>query len=170
MKHEKVKLNMQTLRRSRKPLIPGDIFVLKAISTAYHLGRVVRTDIQILGGECILAYIYDATCEDMTSIPTLSKSRLLVPPQILGKYMWSKGYFQTVAHRDLQDDDVFKRHCFIDGSVLGANSPAYCDENGAPLDGRIEPCGYYSISLEGAVDDEVSDALGISRRRGGSGQ
>jgi hypothetical protein len=68
---------------------------------------------------------------------------------------WSRGYFETVAHRNLEDD-VLHPHCFY-----SYNFRRYFDEYRNELPERIEPCGIFALRSFRTIDDAVSEALGI---------
>jgi len=161
-KREPLNLNMKILRRSRKPVQPGDVFVLQILADQFHFGRVIQTDINMMGKN-VLVYIYHETNSDKRQIPVLDRQDLLVPPLIVGKFMWTRGYFETVSHRALSSEDVLPVHCFWTPSLLDPTKIKYFDEDGKELRERVEPCGFHALSLEGSVDNQISDALGIPR-------
>ena len=150
--------NLRVLKRSRKPVLLGDIFVLQVRDDEYIFGRVVRTDAMHMGfKDCVLIYIYKAYSTDKYVIPELDKNELLLPPMLTGPYMWTKGYFQTVENRPMSPHDVFAQHCFY--SIRWGGS--YMDADNNRLPERIEPCGFYGITVSQGVDREVSQALGL---------
>ena len=151
--------NIKVLTPNRKKVRPGDIFVLQIRNDEYIFGRVVRTDGTVGGGwnQAILIYIYNAIADDKNNIPDLDKSNLLVPPILTNKVPWLRGYFETVAHRPLVDEEVFHPHCFYSYS-----SCRYFDEYGQELPYRVEPCGERGLHSFRTIDDAVSKALGIA--------
>jgi len=151
-------MNLRILRRTRKTLKPGDIFVLQARDHEFVFGRVIRTDARHGGfEECVLVYIYAAFSADKSGPSELDRDRLLIPPLLTGKYMWTRGYFEPVGSRPLEQDDVLPQHCFY--SFRWGES--YYDEFNNRLPERVEPCGSYSIYLPRGVDRDISIALGI---------
>ncbi len=149
--------NMKVLKKSRKRPRPGDIFAFQVEEGLFRFGRVIRVDARIGPMEdCVLLYIYRASSVEKNRIPELGKDDLLVPPVMTNFLAWSKGYFEIVEHRPLVQEDVFPVHCFWSC----ANQRHY-DDNNNELPRRSEPCGFYGLAGYGAIDDEVSNALGI---------
>ena len=108
----------------------------------------------------ILVYIYQvqSTTKDLPDRAQLRPSRLLVSPMMTNRLPWSRGYFETIEHVPLDEDDVLGQHCF-----LSAARGTYHDEKGNELSGRIEPVGDYGLHSFQTIDDEISDALGFER-------
>jgi hypothetical protein len=82
----------------------------------------------------------------------------LVPPILINRVPWSRGYFETIDHRPLEQEDLLQQHCFL-SSVRGQ----YFDEKGHELPGPVEPVGSYGLNSFRTADDEISDALGFER-------
>ncbi|MDO8588492.1 MAG: immunity 26/phosphotriesterase HocA family protein [Armatimonadota bacterium] len=150
-------MNLRVLKRSRKPLKPGDIFALQVKEGEYMFGRVIRVEEH--GGPAdgfILIYIYNVTSANKSEIPTIDKDNLLIPPYFTNKLPWSRGYFETIENRPLTEDDVLKPHCFWD---IVHNE--YRDEFRNVLRHKVEPCGVFGLGSFRTIDIRVSDALGI---------
>lgn len=156
--------SMQVLKRSRKALRAGDFFVYQMRDQPYGFGRVIAVGTAV-AAKTYLIYVYDSFAVSKLDIPTVSKTRLLIPPQITFIHPWTSGYFETVAHRPLCSDDVMAVHCFRSSW----SKRPYLDEFGNPLEGRIEPCGDYSVTLCGGLDYLIGKALGMSPPAGGEG-
>lgn len=154
--------NLRVLRPSRAKLRPGHLFVMSPSNRRYLFGRVIRTDALIgpMSG-CILIYIYRYSSESKESPPRseLGPDRLLVPPIMINRIPWSRGYFGIMAHLPLAGDDVLDQHCFRDFTGR------YYDADNHELPAPVEPVGDYGLASYRIVDDEVSDALGIPRVR-----
>jgi hypothetical protein len=149
--------NMKVLKKSRKRPRPGDIFVLQIEEGHFRFGRVIRVDARIGPLEnCVLVYIFRASSQDKHQIPELSKDDLLVPPVMTNCLPWSKGYFEVVEHRPLHEQDILPIHCFLDCMFRH-----YYDDDGKRLPYRSEPCGVHGLAGYGAIDDDVSRALGV---------
>lgn len=154
-------MNMQVLKRSRKPPQVGDIFVYRMPGFDYGFGRVIRTDVRMGPWErLLLLYFYRVFSPDKRCIPALDKRRLLMPPALLlNRALWTGGYFETVARRSLEKGDLFSVHCFEDGTSLDKR---YCDEYERTLRKRTEPfCGFFAVGSEYTTDVAISEALGI---------
>lgn len=103
----------------------------------------------------ILAYIYDAASEGQEpDLSVLTPGRLLLPPFFTAPWPWSKGYFRTVAHEDLQPDHLLPQHCFFDPARR-----AYVDENDQVISTRTEPCGMFALANFAHFESQLDDAL-----------
>ncbi len=155
---------MEVLKKSRKELLPGDIFVfkLKSMSDLFWYGRVVRTDARVGGFEdTVLIYIYNLNSASKEDIPELSRRKLLVPPIATNKRPWTMGYFETVANRPLTSNDMLRKHVFKDATRLKVR---FYDDNGKEVNKFFKPGGLVGCNGLGSfrtIDDDVSGALGI---------
>ncbi len=163
MDEETVEMAMRVLKPSRKRIHAGDIFVLQVKDGEFVFGRVVRTDIEFLGNNRILIYIYRAFSSDKNSIPALEKRRLLLPPMIIDRQPWSQGYFETVGNRPLCDNDLLPIHCFHRALFFAE----YFDADGRVLPFwkawfyRLigVPCGTYALTMPYGIDLKVRHVL-----------
>lgn len=143
---------------SRKAVRAGDVFTLHLADGRYLFGRVVAADLpreEAPTPGANLVYVYRAQADEPT--PDLDRLRpddLLLPPLFINRLPWSRGYFRTVAHRDLTAADVLPEHCFrtVDGLHL--------DHRGRPTAHR-EPCGTWGLAGYVTVDRELGRALGL---------
>lgn len=153
--------NLRELKPSRRKPVEGDLFAMKLADGRYLFGRVVNTNAQALPplGGAILIYIYRPTFTSMSEPDRslLTPRELLVPPLMTNRLPWSKGFFQTVANWPLEAEDVLPQHSFL--STLGR----YYDENGNELAGPSEPVGDHGLHSYRTIDDQISDALMLSR-------
>ena len=163
MDEETVEMAMRVLKPSRKRIHPGDIFVLQVKDGEFVFGRVIRTDIEFLGNNRILIYIYKAFSPEKNSIPELKKHRLLLPPMIIDRQPWSKGHFETVANRPLSQSDLLPIHCFHRDFFFAD----YYDADGDHVPFwkawfyRLigVPCGTYSLWMLYGIDSDIRAAL-----------
>jgi hypothetical protein len=87
----------------------------------------------------------------------LLASNLLVSPVMINRLPWSRGYFDTIGHLDLQDGEVLPQHCFR------RSNGDYFDADGRQMSRPVEPVGDYGLHSFRTVDDLLSDALGFDR-------
>jgi hypothetical protein len=147
-------VNMIPLEKSRKRLKAGDIFVVQMRPGEYVFGRVISITAACLPmKDCLLLYFYRSFSDHKDKIPPLDCQDLLFPPVMTNRLGWSRGYFETVAHRPLEPGDVLE-HCFEH------LSGRYFDDKGNEI-ARSEPCGAYVFHSYASLDDEISEALGI---------
>ena len=163
MRQRTAAVNLRVLKRSRKKPRPGDVFVfqLKCQPGRYRFGRVIMTDASIGGFQnVILVYLYKATSSSKREIPHLSPRDLLIRPAGTNRLPWTRGYFETVAHEELRDEDRLPMHCFR-STVRGG----LFDERGRRLEKVVAPpgvpVGEYGLDSYRTIDDEVSEALGV---------
>ncbi|NOT01741.1 MAG: hypothetical protein HOP29_14055 [Phycisphaerales bacterium] len=150
-------LNMRVLKRSRKLLQSGDIFVFQMPDNLYRYGWVIRTD-AIGGGfpNSVLIYLYNTSSRTQTPTPELRLNDFLLPPVLTDSAAWRLGYFENIEHRTPTKEDILPIHCFW--SLVFER---YVDEYNRLLSRRHEPCGDYSLTGYGAIDRQISKALGI---------
>jgi immunity protein 26 of polymorphic toxin system len=152
--------NLRLLRPSRTKLRPGDLFALSPLDDLFLFGRVISTEATvgpISGLNLIYIYNVKRTSADPPHRDTLTADRLLVPPMMINRLPWSRGYFTNVAHDDPTTVHMLPQHCFRD------SRGRYWDEHGAELPGAVEPVGERGVHSFRTCDDAVSDALGIAR-------
>ena len=161
-------INFQVQKPSRKRLKAGDIFVMKILDKGYLFGRVIRVDAlgskMVFGepgtGKMNVVYIYKGLQESKEPIPDLRKEDLLIPPMVTNRLAWSRGYFETVESRELEDGDLFYPHCF----AATKRSTKFYDEYGNRLDREYPPTGQSGLTGYAGIDAQVSKALGLPIR------
>lgn len=96
--------NLQVLRPSRKALEPGDVFTMQLQSLAYLFRRVISTmsrwSITPDGGTTNLVYVFEHQSPSKTMLDRshLQSDQLLIPPQLINRLGWSRGYFETLEN------------------------------------------------------------------------
>jgi hypothetical protein len=153
-------LNFQPLKRSRRPLAAGDIFVMKLPTLKYLFGRVILTpDYPRLGPtpHAHLLYVYRWQSDRMEpDLSELTPGNLLIPPQWTNRLGWIRGFHQTIAHYPLTVADRLPVHCFY-----SASRRVFLDERGNRLPQRLEPCGEWGLGGYYLLDRDISKALGM---------
>ena len=148
-------MNMKLLKRSRSAPTVGDIFVYQMPDNLFRFGRVIRDDARMMAWKGLFVlYFYQAESETKRPVPRLDKGDLLIPPRITDRGAWTRGYFETVEQRRLEEEDTVSTHCFQDDDQ-------YCDEYGNRLARRSEPCGFYGLTTECGIDNALTRALGF---------
>ena len=150
-------MNLAVLRKTRRKLEVGDIFVMQPPDGLFLYGRVVDTDANpcFVGG-AVLIYIYRVRSTTKTPIPDLLREQLLLPPMMTNKRPWTMGYFEHLTHRPMSATDRLPKHCFRD-TIRGG----YRDEKANRFQHPVEPIGDFGLHSFRTIDDAISKALGI---------
>ncbi|MFK4084041.1 immunity 26/phosphotriesterase HocA family protein [Kribbella sp. NPDC020789] len=151
---------MQVLKASRSKLRRGDVFALQPRGRRYLFGRIVDTE-TIIGPmtDCLLIYVYRVQSEvkELPAAAELMPVNLLLPPMMTNRLPWSRGYFETIGHQEIDPGMTLDVHCF-----RGPDGRFY-DEKSHELPGPVEPVGVHALKSHRTIDDAVSKALGIPR-------
>lgn len=158
--------NLKFIEASRKKIRQGDIFAVTLDHQVFYFGRVIFEGItfggRIIRGEeipgwpnCTFCYLYADSSPSLDQVSELSRDRLLIAPFATNHLGWRRGYFKTVASREIRDEDILHQHCFKD------LNGEYRDLDGGILKTKIEPCGVYALRSYRTVDDAISIALGV---------
>jgi Immunity protein 26 len=158
--------NFLPQRPYRKKLHPGDIFTMRLPDGRYLFGRVVRTDADCFGPTCILVYVFRYLSESNSPPDRLLVQDLLVPPQLVNRLGWSRGYFETIGNRPFADGELMPVHYFRRVRHRDLAEPpviTYIDEDQKavpqPPDGVL--VGGAGLGNYRTVDDAIAVALGI---------
>jgi Immunity protein 26 len=152
--------NLRALKSTRKAPRPGDLFRLSPQNGRYLFGRVISTDAvagPMTGLNLIYIYRPERTDEEPPSFDELTVEDLLVPPIMTNRLPWTRGFFETIDHRDLLERDRLPVHTFRDSRGW------FFDDHGNSLDRPVGPVGDRGVHSFRTIDDLVSDALGIPR-------
>ncbi|MGH3712309.1 MAG: Imm26 family immunity protein [Micromonosporaceae bacterium] len=161
--------NMAKLKPSRKKARTGDVFVMHYPAVGYIFGRVIAADLP--PGSCPmsgdnLVCIYDVrTQQPKATREMLKDARLLIPPAFTNQLGWARGYFQTIDHWPLDEDESPEGFCFDELTLaqdLTLTKHRYRTLDGRVLPNRSEPCGRWVLSSYLLLDDVISDALGVA--------
>jgi Immunity protein 26 len=154
--------NLMVLVPSRRRVRAGDIFALRPSGRGYLFGRVIATDAAVGPiADVNLIYIFDYETVKPSPPKDLTPDRLLIPPVVINRLPWSRGYFQHLEQRPITERERLPVHIF-----KSSHGRLY-NEYGRRLDtlptaNRGGPVtGQYGLHSFRTVDDEVSRALGI---------
>lgn len=93
---------LQVIKRKRIYPQPGDIFQLNPRDDIYFYGIVVNNHINNINGDDLLVVMI--FCNEVEIQECIQKGikagDLLIPPQIVGKEYWTRGYFYNVKRFD----------------------------------------------------------------------
>lgn len=93
---------LKVIKRQRIYPEIGDIFKINPINDIYFYGVVLNNHIyNINGDDLLLVLIFKQDIDINKSIGNgVSEDELLLPPQIVGREYWSRGYFYNVDRYD----------------------------------------------------------------------
>lgn len=93
---------LQVIKRKRVYPEIGDIFKVNPRDDIYFYGVVLNNHIHnINGDDLLLVLIFKQNVDIKGSISNgVKEDDLLLPPQIVGKEYWTRGYFYNVEHYD----------------------------------------------------------------------
>lgn len=150
-------MRLKTQSPSRTRVQSGDLFRLQLDTGAFLFGRVACAQVPMWDYTATLIYIYDSLDSKPTPVESnLVPERLLLPPLLTNRTGWTRGYFVTIRHEELQVGDLLERHCFQDTLARPAR---FYDENARTSLIRSEPCGVWSIASVESIDAQVEAAL-----------
>ncbi len=154
-------MNLVFLKKSRKKPTVGDVFVFQLIfePEQYRFGMVVSTTAIFSSfTNVILVYIYDHLGSSKTDFPDFESKNLLIPPGGINALGWSRGFFETVMHLDLDKHSEYK---FPQHHFRGvARRSVYYDEFNNEIANPIEPIGDRGLSNYKVIEDAVCRKLG----------
>ncbi|MGI6870263.1 immunity 26/phosphotriesterase HocA family protein [Amycolatopsis sp. 3B14] len=154
-----VATNIRILKSSRKRLAPGDVFAVQMPDDLYSFGRVIKTDVPIHAmTRNILIYVFQTRSEskDVPPRELLRPEQLLMPPLLINRLPWSRGYFEHLGNLPLEAGEVLPVHCFWSFS-----RKVHYDDAGNVLPGPVGPVGSHELNSFRTFDDKISDALGV---------
>lgn len=157
--------NFRELRRSRKALAPGDVFVMGLPGGMYLFGRVISTSARWTlaqgGGTTNLVYVFahQSRTKEIPARTHLRADQLLIPPQLINRLGWSRGFFETLGNLPFEDGEVLDVHCFQ--TNIYATGPRWFDDAANQLPEPVPPVGEWGVGNYRTVEDKVCSALGI---------
>jgi len=124
-------IQLRVLKRKRKYPEIGDIFRLMPPNNTYLYGIVINNHVKGIGiTEAIVVMIFETKEKLLEACGrTISPDDLFIPPLILTKLYWTKGYFETI-------DRIEDFHCDADYGFYRAFEDVFVTENDIPIDHR----------------------------------
>lgn len=149
---------LKVIKKDRQYPEVGDVFELKASDGTMLQGVVLSNHINNNNGdELICVVIFH---ENIDAIKTLAKKikrdSILLPPFILGKEYWTKGFFSTIGHFAGKMD-------FMEYGFYSIGKGKFFDEYGHELKKEPRLCGTYGVTTINGVAMEITKELIIIR-------
>lgn len=148
---------LKVIKRRRMYPSKGDIFKIIPKENIFLRGIVVNNHINnINGDDLLLIMIFNPDVNVEESINSGVRSEeLLIPPQIVGKEYWTRGYFYNIGHCDkisLTDDYGF----------YSIGKGKFFDEYGNELLSEPKLLGTYGVCTISGIAREINKELIIS--------
>src|SRR5438270_175534 len=91
----------------------GNIFAMKYGEHRFLFGRIISEKANVGGFlENLLIYVYKTESISASLIPILNKNELLIPPFVMTRSDWRKGFLRTVKTAEVSPEDILPQHCF----------------------------------------------------------
>lgn len=133
------------LTLSRKRLREGDVFLLQPLPGTFYCGKIVRLKVasrdSFVNGMSLI-YIYDRRVPGRGVPADLDAAPLLIPPVVINRLPWSRGYFETVGNLP-----VTERERRLSFGFRDAARKRFVDAGGRPL--AKEPLYWTDYGLAG---------------------
>lgn len=144
------------MKKKNYPLV-GDIFEINTHDNIVVYGIVINNHINNNNGnDLLLVMIFKSEVSIDNIISNhLTKESLLIPPQMVGKEYWTKGYFYNVDHYD-------QKVCIENYGFYYIGKDKYVDEYGKEIINKPQILGTYGVATISGIARKISQELIIS--------
>lgn len=148
---------LQVIKRKRIYPEIGDIFKINPINDIYFYGVVLNNHIcSINGDDLLLILIFKQGIDINKSIDNgVSEDELLLPPQIVGKEYWSRGYFYNIDHYDALPN-------VEDYGFYSVGKTKFFDEYGKELLNQPRLLGTFGVTTISGIAKKINQELIIT--------
>ena len=145
---------LQVIKRKRVYPEIGDIFKVNPRDDIYFYGVVLNNHIHnINGDDLLLVLIFKQNVDIKGSISNgVKEDDLLLPPQIVGKEYWTRGYFYNVEHYD-------KILNVKDYGFYSIGNGKFFDEYGKELANQPKLLGTYGVATISGIARKINQEL-----------
>lgn len=149
---------LQVIKRKRLYPEIGDIFKVNPRDDIYFYGVVLNNHIHnINGDDLLLVLIFKQNIDIKGSIINgVKEGDLLLPPQIVGKEYWTRGFFYNVEHYD--EILNVKNYGFYS---IGKGE--FVDEYGKELANQPKLLGTYGVATISGIARKINQELIIRK-------
>src|SRR5690606_22860027 len=105
------------MKKSRKPPVEGDVFVIQPKENNFYFGKVIKTKIESTNQAFTgmnLIYLYNCLSHAKEIPANLDEHELLFAPTVVNFQGWLKGYFETVGNQPVTDKESCVDYGFFD--------------------------------------------------------
>ena len=148
---------LQVIKRKRIYPEIGDIFKVNPRGDLFYYGLVVNNHINNINGEeLLLILIFKEGVDIKESISRgINYDELLIPPQIVGKEYWARGYFYNVEH---YNEKVNIDSC----GFYSIGKGKFFDEYGNELTYEPQLLGTYGVATIVGIAGKINQELIIA--------
>lgn len=148
---------LQVIKRKRSYPEIGDIFQVNPRDDIYFYGVVLNNHIHnINGDDLLLVLIFKQNIDIKGSISNgVKEDDLLLPPQIVGKEYWTRGYFYNVEHYD----EILN---VKDYGFYNIGKGKFFDEYGKELANQPKLLGIYGVATISGIARKINQELIIA--------
>ena len=149
---------LKTIKRKRIYPEVGDVFEVISSDNIKLNGVVINNHINNINGDDLLVvalfkYGYDS---EMAMNEGISLQNLLLPPQIVGKEYWTRGYFYNVRHYD-------KKIRIDEYGFYSVGKRKFFDEYGNTLNNEPPILGIFGVATINGISMKVNIELIIEQ-------
>lgn len=148
---------LQVIKRKRVYPQIGDIFKINPKEDVILYGIVLNNHINNINGEELLVILIFKESIDIKDViyNEIKSMHLLIPPQIVGKEYWSKGYFYNIDHVDVMSNA-------IDYGFYSIGKRKYFDEYGNEINSEPQLLGIYGVVTISGIARKLNQELIIA--------
>ena len=148
---------LQVIKRKRIYPQVGDIFEVNPKNDIILHGVVINNHINNINGEDLLLIQIFREKEDIKKIICngVKNEHLLIPPQIVGKEYWTRGYFYNVDY--IENINKLDNYGFY---IIGEGK--FCDEYGYELIYEPQLLGIYGVATISGIARKINQELIIA--------
>lgn len=148
---------LQVIKRKRVYPQKGDIFKINPKEDIILYGIVINNHISNINGEELLVILIFKEDVDITNIQyeDMKNIQFLLPPQIVGKEYWTKGYFYNIDHID-------KISNIKDYGFYSIGKGKYFDEYGNEIKFAPRLLGTYGVVTISGIARKINRELIIA--------
>ena len=148
---------LQVIKRKRIYPQIGDLFKINPKDDIILYGVVINNHINNINGEDLLLVLIFKLEENIKTIlhDGVKKEHLLIPPQIVGKEYWTRGYFYNIDYVDNANN--VETYGFY-----SVGKGKFFDEYGNDLDCEPQLLGTYGVATISGVARKINQELIIA--------
>lgn len=149
------------MKKSRKTPCEGDVFCIQPLKGIFYFGKVIKSNIENpdIHGHTLI-FIYDIYSSDKNTMFNFENKELLIPPIIVNKQPWIKGYFETLYNTSVLEYEKKLDYGFL--NVLKniiKEEKEYLDINGNIMEHVPQYYDMYALGSYGIVGKNVQKAI-----------